>query len=539
MTVPLQDFAGRVLALRGWRVHAVAAAGGALATLAHAPFHVIPLYAVAMCILVLVLDGAASRSKSAWPAFARAWSFAFAHFLTSTYWVGNAFLQVDGAAALAPLGVLALPAGLALFWGGAAALAMPFWTQDARRIPVFAVAFTLAELLRGHAFTGFPWQLPGAIWQGGGAVSQIASLVGIYGLSALTLLVFAAPATVLRSPPAVISRLAPTFAALLTLGLIWGWGEQRLAAQPTIEANGPRIRIVDPGLTQEQKWSIGAASVLARYLELTGPPSPADSDEIVIWPEGAIPPEWFQGIDRPLSVLDRADFFEAIGQTLGDRTLVLGSLRTVPRKSGGYEAFNSAVIVDAMGGSLRISQTYDKHHLVPFGEYIPFWNLVSALPIAPLQQIGAGFTRGQGPERLVIPGAGPAGILMCYEGIFQGYVPRGQERPDWIINVSIDAWFGRQTGPWQHANLVRYRAIEEGLPLARAASGGISGVYDPFGRKVSEMGIEGGALISALPSPIAPTLFASWGFVIVPALLIAIALLRFVPAGGSGLGLRS
>jgi len=534
LATPL-SIAERIEARPTWQIHGIAMLAGAFATLAHAPFFFAPAYAIGLVVLVWLLDGSSRKAKPGQAAFARAWSFAFGHFLTGMYWVGFAFLQVEGAAPLIPLAVSALPGGLALFWGAAGALAVKGWTTDYRRIGMFAAAFGFAEILRGVLFTGFPWQIPGAIWQAGGAVSQAASVVGVNGLSVLTLLFLAAPA-VATDNASTLRRFGPIIVAALAFGLIWGAGARRLEANP-IKLRGTVVRVLDPGLTQEQKWSLDPVEVLERYLELTGPARDSQAD-VVIWPEGSVPPTYFVGDDIPHSMLDRRDMFDAIGRILYDRVLIAGTVRA-ERAKDRVRQYNSAVVIDGVAGRARVSQISNKHHLVPFGEYMPFWELYSAVPIAPLQMIGRGFTPGAPPERLVVPGAPPATILICYEGIFPGLTPRGAERPDWIVNISIDGWYGRQTGPWQHVNLVLYRSIEEGLPLARAASGGVSGIFDSYGRTVIATKLDGGAVESPLPIPLPPTLFARFGSLFAAALLIAALGIRFGLPKTPGRGFRS
>jgi apolipoprotein N-acyltransferase len=525
----------RIEARPVWQIQLGAMAAGAVATLGHAPFFFTPAYVAGLVALIFLLDGAMRRPKPASAAFARAWSFAFGHFLTGMYWVGFAFLQVEGAAPFIPLAVSALPAGLALFWGAAGALSTSLWTKDYRRIPVFAAVFGFAEFLRGFIFTGFPWQIPAAIWPAGGAVSQAASIVGATGLSVLTLLVLAAPAAG-ADRTSSLRRFGPVLLAALALGLTWGAGSRRLEANPE-RAVGPVVRVLDPGLSQEQKWSLDPADVLIRYLDLTGPARDAPA-EVVIWPEGAVPPTYFVGDDAPRSMLDRADMMAEIGRVLQDRVLIAGTVRA-ERGKDGLKQYNSAVVIDGVSGEPRISQISNKHHLVPFGEYMPFWELYSSVPIAPLQMVGQGFTPGVPPERLVVPGAPPATVLICYEGIFPRLSPRGPERPDWLVNISIDGWYGRQTGPWQHVNLVKYRAIEEGLPLARAASGGVSGIFDAYGRTIVATKLDGGAVEAPLPETLPPTFFARFGAVSTPILLILVLALRFGLPRTPGRGFRS
>jgi apolipoprotein N-acyltransferase len=133
---------------------------------------------------------------------------------------------------------------------------------------------------------------------------------------------------------------------------------------------------------------------------------------------------------------------------------------------------------------------------------------------------------------MIVPGGPPAVFLICYESIFPGIIPRSEGRPDWIVNVTNDAWFGGQTGPYQHYNQARYRAIEEGLPLARSASGGVSAIVDPFGRKVVETGLKGGAVEASLPPPLPLTVYARFGWLAPGSIFFAVMLLGIVLPGG-------
>jgi len=521
-----------------WRIHVVAIAAGACAALAFAPFYVMPALSLGLCALVWLIDGATRRHKPMRTAFARGWSFAFGHFLAGTYWVGAAFTQVDGALALMPVGVLSLPALLAVFWGVACALATLLWTNDARRLAVLTTALIGAELLRGHMFGGFPWNLAGYTWEAGSAISQLAAFVGIYGLTALTLLIALAPATFADAHRGWAARATPALVAALALGLTWGAGQQRLDAAGPVSPRGAGsvVRVVDPGYTQREKWTPGREwEVFQKYLELTGKPGATES-EIVIWPEGAIPASY---PTMPV-LLENPDMMDEIGATLGDRVLIIGATR-IDRDDRGAPAkfFNTGFVLDAVDGHTNLMQWHDKNRLTPFGEFIPMFNLISWLNIPTLQQIGNGFTAGESPSRVVVPGADTALILICYESIFPGLIPRGAERPGWLVNISIDAWYGDGAGPWQNDNQSRYRAIEEGLPMARAASGGISSITDSYGRKVVSVGRKGGAVEAALPPAQAETVNARFGFLLTPALILLIALLRFAPPGAPARGFRS
>jgi apolipoprotein N-acyltransferase len=386
--------------------------------------------------------------------------------------------------------------------------------------------------------------LPGYVWTPGEPISQLASVIGIYGLTLLTLLAAAAPASVADGQSGAGRRFAPILGAALAFGLIWGWGAQRIAQAPVDPPGAqPIVRVAESGLSQAEKWRYRPDQewrVLQRYLEASGDPEESRAS-ILIWPEGAIPTLNFFQLENP-------EFLAAVGRGLGDRALVTGLTRCEPRAAcdafmrgeGGVNAlrlYNSAAVIDGVSGAPRLSQTYDKHHLVPFGEYIPFWSLVSELDIAPLQRIGAGFVPGPPPTRLVVPEAPPAVVLICYEAIFPGMTPRGEERPGWIISVTNDAWFGAGPGPHQHFAMARYRAIEEGLPLARAASGGVSAIVDSHGRVVRSAQQQGYAE-AQLPPALEETLFALWGNWLMLALVAIITSLRFAPERSPGPGTK-
>lgn len=517
------DLRGTITALRGNQTWAISAGAGALASLGLAPLFLWPLTAFAFVVLVLLLDGAHAGPKSMRAAFARGLAFGLGWFGTSMYWIGAPFLQVENAAILAPLGI-GLPVLLAAFWGLACAIAMRGWSQGWQRIFLFAGIFTAMEWLRGHVFGGLPWNLPGYVWEAGGPISQIASVVGIYGLTALTLLAFCMPATLFGAGGAMEKRMVPTLLVALASGLAWGAGAQRLVRTP-MGGGEFVVRVVDSGLTQAQIWAPGRAiDVARRYLELTGDPAESRAD-VVVWPESAM----------PFLLLDQPDVLDAIGQRLDNRVLITGVTRA-EQTAAGPVYYNSAAVLDGVNGQLRRGQVYDKTRLVPFGEFIPFYDLVVrlGLPIKAIQEIGNGFRPGLGPRQLIIPGAQTVVPLICYEAIFPGYLPKGSQRPQWLVNVTNDAWFsyGRgwpAFGPKQHYNQARFRAIESGLPMARAASGGVSALIDGLGREITATTLDGGAVEGAIPKPTPRTPFAILGFVIAPILVFLLIAIGTLP----------
>ncbi len=517
-------FAGRT----PWQRRGTALAAGAIATLGHAPFQLSLVHAAAIVVLIWLLDASARRPRRITSAFSDGWWFGFGHLGTSLHWVSAAFL-VDSSTWGPLWGVpaaVALAGGLAIFWGAGCAAAAVLWTHDLRRLPLFAAALFATEWLRGHLFGGFPWLLSAYVWTPGEPISQLVSIVGAYGLTLLTLLFAAAPASIADGQFSAGRRFAPVVIAALAVGLAWGWGAQRLARAPVDPPGAqPIVRVADSGLSQAEKWARRSDQewrVLQRYLDASG--SPEDSRAaIVVWPEGAIPVVNFFMLENP-------DFMAAIGRGLGDRVLIVGLTRR-ERGPEGVLYFNSAAVIDGVTGAPRLSQTYDKHRLVPFGEFIPLWPLVSRLNIAPLQQIGAGFEAGPPPSRLIVPDAEPAVVLICYEAIFPGMVPHGRERPGWLVSVTNDGWFGGGVGPAQHYAMARYRTIEEGLPMARAASGGTSAIIDAFGRAVRATQGRGEGVEAQLPPALVETTWSRYGSVIVFALLVIVAGLRFLPAG--------
>jgi apolipoprotein N-acyltransferase len=417
----------------------------------------------------------------------------------------------------------ALAAALAVFWGLGCALAMALWTSDVRRIAAFAACGFVAEWARGHLFGGFPWLLPGYIWAPGEPISQLASLVGIYGVSLLTLLVGAAPAVLADANTALWRRLASLLIAALALGMAWGWGVQRLAEAPTAPVGAqPVVRVADSGLSQAEKWRERPDQehrVLQRYLAASGTPEESRAS-IVIWPEGAIPVVNFFMLENP-------GFLDEIGRALGDRALIVGLTRIDRQKR---QFFNSAAVLYWAQGQYRSGpQIYDKNRLVPGSEIMPFEDFVRSLGIPALQQVGGYFTPGAPPSRMVVPGAPEAVILICYEAIFPGLTPHGSERPGWLISLTNDAWFGGGIGPQQHYAMARYRAIEEGLPMARAASGGVSAIIDSFGREISSTRARGTFAEAQIPPALVETTMARYRNVLVALLLALVALARVFP----------
>jgi apolipoprotein N-acyltransferase len=457
------------------------------------------------------------------PAAIVGWSFGFGFFLVGLWWVGAAFLvQADVFAWLMPLGVVGLPAYLALFWAFGAALARLFWSDRWSRILVFAVALSIAEWLRGHLFTGFPWNAVGYALTPIPLMMQSAALVGIWGLTLAACFIFAAPVLLVAETPrsGKAGRIAFACAAGLYVAHL-GYGAIRLAGPPDALVPGVHLRIVQPNIPLGDRWGIAQAdAIMQRFVDLSGDGKGAAGLAGIthlVWPESAFP---FLLTERPSALSAIADLLPP------GVTLITGAARAerVPANAaaddGQPSIFNSIYVIDDGG---EILDAYDKVHLVPFGEYIPFAGLLRQLGLRQLITLPGGFTAGTQRRPLAVPGAPPAAPLICYEIIFPGAVLPSGPRPGWLLNVTDDAWFGDTPGPHQHFLEARVRAVEEGLPLVRSANSGISAIVDGHGRVIASLPLgRMGVVDGGLPTALAPTPYARFGDLIF-ALLLAVA----------------
>ena len=484
---------------------------GAIAAAAFAPVFAFPALAVGFTGLLWLLDGCARAPRPARARFWLGWWFGFGYFVPGLYWIALSLLT-DAARFwwLVPFCVLGVPAGLALFPALGIWVASSLRLRGIGRAAAFAACWVGAEWLRGTALTGFPWNLAGHTWSFSAAMIQPAAILGAYGLSLWTVGVAALPASwgeaglTLRH-----RRAAAVLFVLMPLG-IWGFGAMRLAGAPEPDAvPGVRLRLVQAHIAQQLKWREDQrAANLRAHVELSRGPG-FDAISHVVWPETAT--AYF---------LDSDDGARAAvaGAVPPGGLLLTGALRARREPGQGLQVWNSFHVLDGAG---RIVATYDKHHLVPFGEFVPFRGI---LPIAKLTAGAVDFSSGPGPRTLAVPGLPPLGPLICYEAIFPGHAVDGANRPDWLLNITNDAWFGESSGPHQHFAAARVRTVEEGLPLVRAASTGISAVVDGHGRVLARLDLGArGVLDAGLPRPLEnATVFARFGnLAMVPAFAIA------------------
>ncbi|SLN70132.1 apolipoprotein N-acyltransferase [Roseisalinus antarcticus] len=462
-----------------WRRMGAALGLGALAALGQAPVGFAPATLVALALILWLMRGAPRWPAAAW----FGWCAGTGYFLVALHWIVEPFLvDVARDGWMAPFALVFMAGGLALFWALAFGL-------SARRGPLLlGLALVLAEYLRSVVMTGFPWVLLGHIWIGT-SVGQLASLFGAHGLTAITVLLACVPSL---WPGRGSVRAA---AGLAAAALVWGAATAWDATLPEIAppADAPIVRLVQPNAPQDEKWQPGKAEMFfRRQLAFTAEgPRP----DLTVWPETSVP-YWLDQADAALELVTEA--------SRGAPVVVGIQRRDWPR------LYNSLLVLGETGG---VADRYDKAHLVPFGEYIPFGGLLARFGIHGLAaNEGGGYTPGPGGRTVDIAGIGPALPLICYEGIFAEEIGAVAPRPRFMLLITNDAWFGQVAGPYQHLAQARLRAIEQGLPMVRVANTGISAMIDARGRLVEiiPMG-EAGWRDVALPPALPPTLYAHTG----------------------------
>lgn len=516
----MQRLAGWSGDLTGWRRYGIGFFLGVLAAAALPPVDIVPTLIVSFSGLIWLADGCHRPREF----FALGWSFAFGFFLAGLYWIAiSLFTDIASFWWLLPFAVLALPAALAIL-GGLALLAY-HWigAKGVGRAFALALVWTVAEWVRGHILTGFPWNLVGYAWSGGfpgaGTVLQTASVTGIYGLSLLTVLIAALPSSlgeIVLGAARPWRRLAPAGAALGLVVLLAVAGAARLRGDSGAVVPNIHLRLVQPSIVQSLKWDPAAREGnFQRLLALSTSPG-AEAITTIIWPEAAA--TYFLNRDPT--------HLAAIAAIAPRGGLVLtGTLRTEPLPEQPVHIWNSLVAVDRGGA---IVGAYDKVHLVPFGEYVP---LRSILPLPKITAGSIDLSSGPGPRTLDLPGLPPVGPSICYEDIFPEGTLDTAHRPAWLLNVTNDAWFGFSSGPFQHFAMARVRAVEQGMSMVRSANNGISGVVDPYGRVVKRLALDDiGVLDAELPASLPhSTVYGSIGDWILLLMLVAcgVPLLRY------------
>ncbi|MGI9569460.1 MAG: apolipoprotein N-acyltransferase, partial [Desulfobulbia bacterium] len=409
-----------------------------------------------------------------------------------------------------------LPAGLGIFYGVATGSIIRFWRPGVSRIFLLAWALFAVECLRGHILTGLPWNLLGYSLTGTNGTMQLASVFGVYVLTYFAVLGFAVPAALLRPGatkadpvPETAWRYAIIMLCLLILSEVAG--QVRLSYSVPAHVEGVRLRIIQPNIPQTEKWQPGNREwITEQYFKLGQKKSgkyPDGLSEVthLIWPEVA----------QPFLIARDKNFLNRLaGELPKSTTLITGAIRIERPDSSGGEVVRTDIMnsLFVFNSEAQISHIYDKQHLVPFGEYLPFQGLLELIGLEQLTRIRGGFTAGSGPSVISLADIPSFRPLICYEAIFSGAVNNGNHRPSWMLNVTNDGWFGDTAGPHQHLQQARIRAVEEGLPLVRAANTGISAIIDPYGRILFQLSLNNEGIIdSGLPVAASPTVYSRFG----------------------------
>jgi apolipoprotein N-acyltransferase len=474
-----------------WRRLALPAAAGLVLATGQAPLGWVWLALPALCLLIHAVARVQGRAETVWAA----WAGGVAYFGAALGWIVSPFF-VDPARHgwMAPLALLAVACGFALFWAAAGYAA----SLLRHRALAFATALGAAELARGYVLTGFPWALIGHMWIDT-PFAQLAAFIGPSGLTLLTLLVAATPVASRRWAVPIVGVVA--IAAIIA-------GTARLSLTPG-PAREVTLRLVQPNAEQHLKWDPDQArAIFDRQLALTAAEPVAD---LTIWPETAV----------PYLMQDNPQVGRMIADAARGKPVIVGMQRVE-----GAQGWNTLALLDADGA---IAQTYDKWHLVPFGEYIPFGDLAYDLfgIRAFASQLGASYAAGAGPQVMDLgPDLGTILPLICYEAVFPQDVNAAPGGANWILQITNDAWFGTLTGPWQHLAQARFRAIEQGLPLVRVANTGVTGVYDAKGRLVQDLpfGVADALDVASIPGALPPPPYARLGETPVLLLLAGCAL---------------
>ena len=523
LTTPLCRIAQEMAALTGWRRYLTALALGALLAAGLPPVDMTPVIFIGFPLYLWLDDG----STTPWAAARLGYVFGMGYFTAGLYWIAVAlFVDIGRYWWALPFGLFGMPIILSAFVAlgtYAAGLArFRLGMTGFSRVCAFAVTWAIGEWLRGHAFTGFPWNLVGYVWAGGfpGALAmlQTTAWVGIYGLSFVTVLAACLPALLgapFLTPLNQLRRALPALGAAALILVPAGAGALRLSLMPSA-TTGIWLRLVQPSIAENSKWNAAEAEAnFHRLIELSNPPA-GHKLAAVIWPEAAA-----------TYLLERdSQHRDAIGAIAPPGGYVLtGALRGPPPPRPVTEVWNS---IDAIDGSGQMIAQYDKAHLVPFGEYMP---LSKWLPIKKFTPGAIDLSAGPGPRTIKIGSLPTFSPLICYEAIFPAAVVDPNDRPAWLLNVSNDAWYGRSAGPYQHFAMARTRAVEEGLPLIRVANNGITGVVDAQGRVLAHTSLDAiGYADVALPTAGAVTLYGRFGDWLFLALLLAGGTLAHGPA---------
>ncbi len=484
---------------------------GAISVMGLAPFFLWPLYIIAFSAFSLLLYYSQNKKQAFWAG----WSFGFGYFVFGLYWISLA-LHVDWAMWwwLTPFAAIALPAVLALYYGLASILTTYTKTNKLGFALGTAVIFSLFEYIRGWAFTGFPWNLPSYIWVDS-PVGQNLSWLGAYGLN-----IFAFLTASLLGMALVDKRYA--YAPLVMLLLLYGFGAARTHNINQTFDGDKTILIVQPNIAQIEKWD--KSKELQHFEKLLDLTRNGNTDYI-LWPETAL-------TVKKSAVPALRTYLKDVVAT--DQILFTG-VTDARSTNEEFEFFfyNSMIGINAESD---IEWQYNKHHLVPFGEYVPFRKYLKFGGLAQTLSATGDFKAGPGPQSLKVDDDFSISPLICYEIIFPGRVTAQGDRPDLLVNITNDGWYLKSLGPYQHLAMARARAIETGIPVARAANTGVSALIDPYGQIVLQLALQtDGTINSSVPHKIKAPIYFRYKEKIFWALVFALMFIMLIFKGGAGL----
>lgn len=486
----------RIVALTGWHRPAVAFLAGIVATLTQPPFDFIIAGFLAFPVLLWLIQGAAPRANAGFlgrllPSFKTGWWFGFGYFVAGLWWIGSALLvDAENFAWALPLAVLGLPAFLAFFYGLAAAIARHFGSPGLGGVFALALGFAFAEWLRTFLFTGFPWNALGYAIMPWPLLMQTVAVIGLTGMAALAVFLFASPALLAGG------RLAKTgLIAALCLGMLHvGYGAGLLLYAPATgeQVTSLSVRIVQPSISQTVKWDQAERrAIFDQYIAMSVEP-PAEGKpfpDVIVWPETAV----------PYILSSTPEALERISAALTDyQVLLTGAVREEPVPNRPSRYYNSILAINGQG---EIVDHSDKVHLVPFGEYLPFEGLLRNLGLQEVVEMPGGFTAAKSRHAINVMEGQTFLPLVCYEAIFPDELSYTGRQPTAIVNVTNDAWYGNTPGPYQHFRQAQIRSIEQGLPQVRAGNNGVSAIIDSYGRITAQLPFNAVSVIDAYLPP--------------------------------------
>lgn len=494
----------------GWRRAVLLFVAGIVAATSAAPLFFLPALFLAMPILVWCLDGAERRRgwrRLFGPAFRIGFAFGLGYFAAALHWLGAAFLQEGGVfLVLMPFAILGLAAVLALFWAFAAALAHLAWSGGALRVVLLAGTLSLAEYARGHLFSGFPFDLLGYALTANDEMMQLASVTGVYGL---TFLAAVTSMTIVLIWPAdergIVRRLVPFFLSIGVIAAQIGYGSWRLDNTEVTQRTDMKVRLAQPMILDHADWDVSdPANVMDRLISLSESGTGLSGITHLVWPESVF----------PFFLQDYPEALARIARMLPPGTTLLTGAPRAPvadelAQNTENPGYNSILAINTDG---EIVGSYDKSHLVPFGEYLPFsdfWKLFGIRQFVPGTN---GWAAGDGRRLMQIPDTPTFLALVCYEAVFPNDIG-DVANAEFILNITNDAWFDGSIGPAQHAHMARLRSVEAGLPMLRASNSGTTIVTDPLGRITARLDEQQVAALDIAPHQklATPTLFTALG----------------------------